>query len=57
MNIEKIKKIKKIKNNIHTTDFIKKVPGVYTHSMETIYLSLVHTGSLGSLFHEIPGIY
>ena len=23
--------------------------------METIYLSLVHTGSWGSLFHEIPG--
>ena len=23
--------------------------------METIYLSLVHTGSCGYLFHEIPG--
>ena len=26
-------------------DFILKVPGVYSHSMETIYLSIVHTGS------------
>ena len=26
-------------------DFIKKVLGVYTRSMKTIYLSLVHTGS------------
>ena len=25
-------------------------------SMETIYLPLVHTGSLGNLSHEIPGI-
>jgi len=24
--------------------------------METIYLSLVHTGNRGNLFHEIPGI-
>ena len=32
----------------------KKIPGVYTHSMESIYLSLVHTGSWGNLFHEIP---
>ena len=28
-----------------TADFILKVLEVYTHSMETIYLSLVHTGS------------
>ena len=28
---------------------------MYTRSMETIYLSLVHTGSWGYLFHEIPG--
>ena len=27
---------------------------VYTHSMETIYLSLVHTASWGNIFHEIP---
>ena len=27
-----------------TADFIKKVLGVYTRAMETIYLSLVHTG-------------
>ena len=26
----------------HTADFIWKVPGVYTHSMETIYISQVH---------------
>ena len=29
---------------------------MYTSSMETIYLSLVHTGSWGNLFHEIPSI-
>ena len=29
---------------------------MYTYSMETIYLSLVHTGSYGYLFHEIPSI-
>ena len=28
-----------------TADFILKVLGVYTRSMETIYISLVHTGS------------
>ena len=28
-----------------TADFIYKVLGVYTRSMETIYLSLGHTGS------------
>ena len=28
-----------------TAYFIKNVLGVYTRSMETIYLSLVHTGS------------
>ena len=30
------------------------VLGVYTRSMETIYLSQVNTGSWGYLFHEIP---
>ena len=29
---------------------------MYTRSMETIYLSLVHTGSRGYLFHEIHSI-
>ena len=28
---------------------------MYTRSMQTIYLFLVHTGSRGNLFHEIPG--
>lgn len=28
-----------------TADLKKKVPGVYMHPMETIYLPLVHTGS------------
>ena len=37
-----------------TADFIWKVLGVYTRSMEIIYLSLVYTGSWGYLFHEIP---
>ena len=32
-------------NIFFTADFILMVPGVYTHSMETNYLSLVHTGS------------
>ena len=30
------------------------VPGVYTHSMEAIYLSQMHTGSRGKLLREIP---
>ena len=30
---------------LHTADFIKNVLGVYTYSMKTIYLFLVHTGS------------
>ena len=29
-----------------------QIKGVYTHSMETIYLSQVHIGSRGNLFHE-----
>ena len=33
-----------------------KVLGVYTRSMDTIYLSPEGTGSCGYLFHEIPGI-
>ena len=43
--------INQILNKIQSQDLIniKKgrhtLPGVYTHSMETIYLSLVHTGS------------
>ena len=41
-----------------TAYFIKKkVTGVYTHSLETIYLFPVHTGSWwGNLFHDISGI-
>ena len=39
-----------------TADFIEKVTGVYNPSMETIYLSLVHTCSYVHIFHEIPGI-
>ena len=40
-----------------TADFIKKALGVYTRSMETIYLSLrARTGSRWYLFREIPGI-
>ena len=33
-----------------------KVLGVYTRSIETIYLSPEGTGSCGYLFHEILGI-
>ena len=32
-----------------------KVLGVYTRSMETVYLSLVHTGSWGTFFMKSPG--
>ena len=38
----------------YSFDFIKKVPIVYTHSKEIIFLSLVYTGSWGNLFQEIP---
>ena len=37
-----------------TADFIYKVLGVYTRSMETIYL-FEGTGRCGYLCHEIPG--
>ena len=37
--------VKKYNICLYTADFILKVLGVYTRSMETIYLSLVHTGS------------
>ena len=40
---------------LDTTDFIWKVPGVYTQLMETIYLTLVHTGRGRNISHEIPG--
>ena len=43
-NPEKADRSSKI-NIRNTADFILKVLGVYTRSMETIYLSLVHTGS------------
>ena len=41
--------------NSGTADFIQKVLLVYTNLMETIYLSLVHSGSWVYLFPEIPG--
>ena len=34
------------KNMLNTADFIEKVLGVYTHSMETICLSPVHAGTV-----------
>ena len=34
----------------HTADFIKKVLGVYTHSVETIYLSLSAQVAVGTFF-------
>ena len=42
---------------INTADFIQKVLGVYTvHSLNRDYVSIPEgTGSLGYLFHEIPG--
>ena len=43
----------------NTADFIQHISqvfGVYTHSMGTIYISLVHTGSWGYIFYEIPSI-
>ena len=45
-------------SNLHTADFIKKILGGYTRSMEPIYLSGPEgTGSCGYLFHEIPGMF
>ena len=41
-------------NICYTADFILKVPGVYTHSMETIYVSLVNTGNWGNFFIKSP---
>ena len=40
--------------NNATADFIKKVPGLYTHSMETIYLSLSTQVALGTFFRKFP---
>ena len=37
-----------------TVDFIIKVLGEYTRSMETIYLFLMHTGSWGTFFMKYP---
>ena len=39
---------------IYRADFVKKDPSVYTHSMKTIYLSLV---AKANLLPEIRGIY
>ena len=36
--------------DMDTSDFIWKVIGVYTHSMETVYLYLVPTGYWGNIF-------
>ena len=38
-------------------NFILKFSVVHTHSMQTIYLSLVQTGSYGNLFQEIVNMY
>ena len=39
-----------------SADFLKKVPGVFTHSMETIYLSMSAHVAEGTFFQEIPGM-
>ena len=39
---------------IEINKYIKGTFGVYTRSIENIYLSQVHTGSCGNLFHKIP---
>ena len=51
-------KQKEIMSGFHTADFMKKVPRVYTHSMETIYPSMSEQVAecLGNCFQEIPGI-
>ena len=37
----------------HTAAFIKKVLSVYTHSMTTIYLFLVHTRAEGTFWFRL----
>ena len=37
-------------NKYYTTDIMNKVPGVYTHSMEIIYLSLSAQVAVGTFF-------
>ena len=39
---------------LYTADFMKKVPGVYTHSMETIYLSPRDQVAGGTYFRKSP---
>ena len=39
-----------------TADFMKKVPSVYTHAMETIYLSLSAQVAEGTVFRKLPVI-
>ena len=39
---------------MHTADFIFKVLGVYTPSMETIYLSLRAHVAMGTFFMKSP---
>ena len=45
---------RKQKCNETTADFMKKVPGVDTHSMETIYLSLSVQVSERTVFRKSP---
>ena len=42
------------KNFSATADFMKKVPGVYTHSVETIHLSLNAQVAVGTFFRKSP---
>ena len=38
----------------YTADFMKKVPSVYTHLMETIYLSMSTQVAEGTAFRKLP---
>ena len=40
-----------------TTDFMKKVPSVYTHSMKTIYLFLSAQVAEKTIYHMMQIVY
>ena len=44
------------KYHFYTADFMKNVPGVYTHSMETIYVSIPNAQVARGTFFRKSGI-
>ena len=51
---QKGRRVKNLSKLIYNWFHIKGTLGVYTRSMETIYLSLGHTGSWGTFFMKYP---